>query len=175
MKSKVDKSVSKKRKSKGKKGKKSKKVKVKTFGVLSPFILFSKATFKSVKDENPGLALPEISKLLAIKWNAIDDEEKAPYLIQAAEANALLSGKDVEEVDAGDDDDDEEGGEDDDENDEEDDDEEEEDEDEDKADDLFAEDEEPVGSLPTAVANSNEPVSTTEDEKQEEKKAVMDE
>ncbi|KAI8972594.1 HMG-box [Trametes punicea] len=51
---------------------------------LSAYMFFSQDWRERIKAENPDAGFGEIGKLLGAKWKELDDEEKKPYLDQAA-------------------------------------------------------------------------------------------
>jgi len=51
---------------------------------LSAYMFFSQDWRERIKTENPDAGFGEIGKLLGAKWKEMDDEEKKPYLEQAA-------------------------------------------------------------------------------------------
>lgn len=51
---------------------------------LSAYMFFSQDWRERVKAENPDASFGEIGKLLGTKWKELDDEEKKPYIEQAA-------------------------------------------------------------------------------------------
>ncbi|TBU38850.1 high mobility group box domain-containing protein [Dichomitus squalens] len=77
-------------------------------------MFFSQDWRERIKAENPDAGFGEIGKLLGAKWKELDDEEKKPYLDQAAADKARAEQEkndyDVKKVDSagsgdGDDDD----------------------------------------------------------------------
>jgi len=77
---------------------------------MTAYMFFCQDWRDRIKTENPNAGFGEVGKLLGAKWKELDDEEKKPYLDQAArdkeraeeEKTAYDSGS------AGDDDDEEE-------------------------------------------------------------------
>ncbi|KAH9916246.1 high mobility group box domain-containing protein [Epithele typhae] len=55
---------------------------------LSAYMFFSQDWRDRIKAENPDAGFGEIGKLLGAKWKELDDEEKKPYLDQAAKDKA---------------------------------------------------------------------------------------
>ncbi|THG97109.1 hypothetical protein EW026_g4837 [Hermanssonia centrifuga] len=51
---------------------------------LSAYMFFSQDWRERVKGENPDAGFGEIGKLLGARWKELDDEEKKPYMEQAA-------------------------------------------------------------------------------------------
>ncbi|KAG6901932.1 hypothetical protein C0995_006454, partial [Termitomyces sp. Mi166 len=51
---------------------------------LSAYMFFSQDWRERIKAENPDAGFGEVGKLLGAKWKELDDEEKKPYLEQAA-------------------------------------------------------------------------------------------
>jgi len=51
---------------------------------LSAYMFFSQDWRERVKAENPDASFGEIGKLLGARWKELDDEEKKPYIEQAA-------------------------------------------------------------------------------------------
>ncbi|OSD03719.1 hypothetical protein PYCCODRAFT_1365370 [Trametes coccinea BRFM310] len=51
---------------------------------LSAYMFFSQDWRERIKAENPDAGFGEIGKLLGAKWKELDDEEKKPYIDQAA-------------------------------------------------------------------------------------------
>ncbi|OJT14252.1 Non-histone chromosomal protein 6 [Trametes pubescens] len=51
---------------------------------LSAYMFFSQDWRERIKAENPDAGFGEIGKLLGAKWKELDDDEKKPYLDQAA-------------------------------------------------------------------------------------------
>lgn len=51
---------------------------------LSAYMFFSQDWRERIKTENPDAGFGEIGKLLGAKWKEMDDEEKKPYVEQAA-------------------------------------------------------------------------------------------
>ncbi|KAF9649583.1 hypothetical protein BDM02DRAFT_3094565, partial [Thelephora ganbajun] len=51
---------------------------------LSAYMFFSQDWRERIKAENPDAGFGEIGKLLGAKWKEMDDEEKKPYVDQAA-------------------------------------------------------------------------------------------
>ena len=47
--------------------------------VLNGFMIFSRENRSGVKDENPGIAITEVAKILGAMWRGLGDEEKAVY------------------------------------------------------------------------------------------------
>ncbi|KAI0744791.1 high mobility group box domain-containing protein, partial [Earliella scabrosa] len=66
---------------KGKKGGKDPKAPKRA---LSAYMFFSQDWRERIKAENPDAGFGEIGKLLGAKWKELDEEEKKPYLDQAA-------------------------------------------------------------------------------------------
>lgn len=46
---------------------------------------FSNSVRSQVKEENPGLSVTEIAKLIGTKWNELSAEDKEPFVKKAAE------------------------------------------------------------------------------------------
>ncbi|KAI0830111.1 high mobility group box domain-containing protein [Trametes gibbosa] len=96
---------------KGAKGKKDPKAPKRA---LSAYMFFSQDWRERIKAENPDAGFGEIGKLLGAKWKELDDEEKKPYLDQAAADKARAEqektdydGKKVDSASGDGDDDDE--------------------------------------------------------------------
>ncbi|KAH9976870.1 HMG-box [Lactifluus volemus] len=51
---------------------------------LSAYMFFSQDWRERIKAENPDASFGEVGKLLGAKWKELDDEEKRPYVEQAA-------------------------------------------------------------------------------------------
>ncbi|KAL0577611.1 Non-histone chromosomal protein 6 [Marasmius crinis-equi] len=51
---------------------------------LSAYMFFSQDWRERIKAENPDASFGEVGKLLGAKWKELDDEEKKPYIEQAA-------------------------------------------------------------------------------------------
>ncbi|KAF7297226.1 hypothetical protein MIND_00955700 [Mycena indigotica] len=51
---------------------------------LSAYMFFSQDWRERIKTENPDASFGEVGKLLGAKWKELDDEEKQPYIEQAA-------------------------------------------------------------------------------------------
>ncbi|KAE9387035.1 hypothetical protein BT96DRAFT_838275, partial [Gymnopus androsaceus JB14] len=51
---------------------------------LSAYMFFSQDWRERIKAENPDAGFGEVGKLLGAKWKELDDEEKKPYVEQAA-------------------------------------------------------------------------------------------
>ncbi|KAF8487189.1 high mobility group box domain-containing protein [Russula ochroleuca] len=51
---------------------------------LSAYMFFSQDWRERIKTENPDASFGEVGKLLGAKWKELDDEEKKPYIEQAA-------------------------------------------------------------------------------------------
>ncbi|KAF5375419.1 hypothetical protein D9615_008010 [Tricholomella constricta] len=51
---------------------------------LSAYMFFSQDWRERIKTENPDAGFGEVGKLLGAKWKELDDEEKKPYIDQAA-------------------------------------------------------------------------------------------
>ncbi|KAK7055117.1 high mobility group box domain-containing protein, partial [Favolaschia claudopus] len=51
---------------------------------LSAYMFFSQDWRERIKNENPEASFGEVGKLLGAKWKELDDEEKKPYVEQAA-------------------------------------------------------------------------------------------
>ncbi|KAJ3562107.1 hypothetical protein NP233_g9778 [Leucocoprinus birnbaumii] len=51
---------------------------------LSAYMFFSQDWRERVKAENPDAGFGEVGKLLGAKWKELNEEEKKPYLDQAA-------------------------------------------------------------------------------------------
>ncbi|KAJ7682888.1 high mobility group box domain-containing protein [Mycena rosella] len=51
---------------------------------LSAYMFFSQDWRERIKTENPEAGFGEVGKLLGAKWKELDDEEKKPYVDQAA-------------------------------------------------------------------------------------------
>ncbi|KAI0370908.1 hypothetical protein BV20DRAFT_943006 [Pilatotrama ljubarskyi] len=51
---------------------------------LSAYMFFSQDWRERIKAENPDAGFGEIGKLLGAKWKELDEEEKKPYIDQAA-------------------------------------------------------------------------------------------
>ncbi|TFK37630.1 high mobility group box domain-containing protein [Crucibulum laeve] len=51
---------------------------------LSAYMFFSQDWRERIKAENPDAGFGEVGKLLGAKWKELDDEEKKPYVDQAA-------------------------------------------------------------------------------------------
>ncbi|KAF7791579.1 hypothetical protein EIP86_002595 [Pleurotus ostreatoroseus] len=66
---------------KGSKGKKDRNAPKRA---LSAYMFFSQDWRERVKAENPDASFGEIGKLLGARWKELDDEEKKPYIEQAA-------------------------------------------------------------------------------------------
>ncbi|KAF9264531.1 hypothetical protein L218DRAFT_958238 [Marasmius fiardii PR-910] len=68
---------------------------------LSAYMFFSQDWRERIKSENPDASFGEVGKLLGAKWKELDDDEKKPYIEQAAkdkeraedEKNAYDTGK----------------------------------------------------------------------------------
>ncbi|RPD60815.1 hypothetical protein L226DRAFT_533002 [Lentinus tigrinus ALCF2SS1-7] len=82
---------------------------------LSAYMFFSQDWRERIKAENPDAGFGEIGKLLGAKWKELDDEEKKPYLDQAAADKARAEkekdeydGKKADSAGSGDGDDDDE-------------------------------------------------------------------
>ncbi|KAF9445033.1 hypothetical protein P691DRAFT_762868 [Macrolepiota fuliginosa MF-IS2] len=52
---------------------------------LSAYMFFSQDWRERIKAENPDAGFGEVGKLLGAKWKEMDDEEKKPYIEQAAQ------------------------------------------------------------------------------------------
>jgi len=52
---------------------------------LSAYMFFSQDWRERIKAENPDAGFGELGKLLGAKWKELDEEEKKPYLEQAAQ------------------------------------------------------------------------------------------
>jgi len=52
---------------------------------LSAYMFFSQDWRERIKTENPDAGFGEVGKLLGAKWKELDDEEKKPYIEQAAQ------------------------------------------------------------------------------------------
>jgi len=52
---------------------------------LSAYMFFSQDWRERIKAENPDAGFGEIGKLLGAKWKEMNDEEKTPYVDQAAQ------------------------------------------------------------------------------------------
>ncbi|KAG6841390.1 hypothetical protein C0991_011554 [Blastosporella zonata] len=82
---------------------------------LSAYMFFSQDWRERIKAENPDAGFGEVGKLLGAKWKELDEEEKKPYVEQAAkdktraeDEKAAYDGKKAAasgDEDAGDDDD----------------------------------------------------------------------
>ncbi|KAJ3993138.1 high mobility group box domain-containing protein, partial [Lentinula boryana] len=51
---------------------------------LSAYMFFSQDWRERIKAENPDAGFGEVGKLLGAKWKELDEEEKKPYIEQAA-------------------------------------------------------------------------------------------
>ncbi|KAJ6542290.1 high mobility group box domain-containing protein, partial [Mycena vulgaris] len=51
---------------------------------LSAYMFFVQDWLERIKAENPDLGFGELGQLLGAKWKKLDDEEKKPYVEQAA-------------------------------------------------------------------------------------------
>ncbi|GLB44637.1 putative HMG-box domain containing protein [Lyophyllum shimeji] len=51
---------------------------------LSAYMFFSQDWCERIKAENPDASFGEVGKLLGTKWKELDEEEKKPYIDQAA-------------------------------------------------------------------------------------------
>ncbi|KAI0277805.1 high mobility group box domain-containing protein [Russula aff. rugulosa BPL654] len=51
---------------------------------LSAYMFFSQDWRERIRHENPEASFGEVGKLLGAKWKELDDEEKKPYIEQAA-------------------------------------------------------------------------------------------
>jgi len=51
---------------------------------LSAYMFFSQDWRERIKSENPDAGFGEVGKLLGAKWKELDDDEKKPYVEQAA-------------------------------------------------------------------------------------------
>ncbi|KAI0270608.1 high mobility group box domain-containing protein [Gloeopeniophorella convolvens] len=51
---------------------------------LSAYMFFSQDWRERIKAENPDASFGEVGKLLGAKWKELDDDEKKPYIEQAA-------------------------------------------------------------------------------------------
>jgi len=51
---------------------------------LSAYMFFSQDWRERIKAENPDAGFGEVGKLLGAKWKELDDEDKKPYIEQAA-------------------------------------------------------------------------------------------
>jgi len=51
---------------------------------LSAYMFFSQDWRERIKTENPDAGFGEVGKLLGAKWKELDEEEKKPYIEQAA-------------------------------------------------------------------------------------------
>jgi hypothetical protein len=51
---------------------------------LSAYMFFSQDWRERIRNENPDASFGEVGKLLGAKWKELDDEERKPYLEQAA-------------------------------------------------------------------------------------------
>ncbi|KAJ7875354.1 high mobility group box domain-containing protein [Mycena olivaceomarginata] len=51
---------------------------------LSAYMFFSSDWRERIKNENPDASFGEVGKLLGAKWKELDDEERKPYVEQAA-------------------------------------------------------------------------------------------
>ncbi|KAJ3715728.1 high mobility group box domain-containing protein [Lentinula raphanica] len=51
---------------------------------LSAYMFFSQDWRERIKSENPDAGFGEVGKLLGAKWKELDEEEKKPYIEQAA-------------------------------------------------------------------------------------------
>ncbi|KAG6914599.1 hypothetical protein DXG01_016375 [Tephrocybe rancida] len=51
---------------------------------LSAYMFFSQDWRERIKAENPDAGFGEVGKLLGAKWKELDEEEKKPYVEQAA-------------------------------------------------------------------------------------------
>ncbi|KAI9068848.1 HMG-box [Trametes sanguinea] len=78
---------------------------------LSAYMFFSQDWRERIKAENPDAGFGEIGKLLGAKWKELDDEEKKPYIDQAAADKARAEqekseydGKKADSAGSGDDD-----------------------------------------------------------------------
>jgi hypothetical protein len=69
---------------------------------LSPYHIFMKEYAGLVREEHPELPLGERSSLVAAKWKAMSDEEKAPYVQKAAEVRSQNKTRDDDDDDDGD-------------------------------------------------------------------------
>jgi len=77
---------------------------------LSAYMFFSQDWRERVKAENPEAGFGEIGKLLGARWKELSDEEKKPYIEQAArdKSRAEQEKKDYDNKKVGSGDDDEE-------------------------------------------------------------------
>lgn len=51
---------------------------------LSAYMFFSQDWRERIKTENPDAGFGEVGKLLGAKWKELDEDEKKPYIDQAA-------------------------------------------------------------------------------------------
>ncbi|KAH9038415.1 high mobility group box domain-containing protein [Lactarius hengduanensis] len=51
---------------------------------LSAYMFFSQDWRERIKAENPDASFGEVGKLLGAKWKELDEDEKKPYIEQAA-------------------------------------------------------------------------------------------
>ncbi|KAF9480627.1 HMG-box, partial [Pholiota conissans] len=51
---------------------------------LSAYMFFSQDWRERIKNENPDAGFGEVGKLLGAKWKELDEDEKKPYIDQAA-------------------------------------------------------------------------------------------
>ncbi|KAF8182885.1 high mobility group box domain-containing protein [Pholiota molesta] len=51
---------------------------------LSAYMFFSQDWRERIKTENPDAGFGEVGKLLGAKWKELDEDEKKPYIEQAA-------------------------------------------------------------------------------------------
>lgn len=61
----------------------------------SAYNLFVKATFPSIKKENPGLAFADTSKKVMDKWMSLTADVREPYEKEAAKLKAVVAAKRV--------------------------------------------------------------------------------
>ncbi|KAG7087631.1 Non-histone chromosomal protein 6 [Marasmius oreades] len=60
---------------------------------LSAYMFFSQDWRERIKTENPDASFGEVGKLLGAKWKELDDEEKKPYIEQAAKDKERAEGE----------------------------------------------------------------------------------
>ena len=82
---KSDPAVEKKAAKKAKKAKKTKKDPLKPKGPKNLFIHFSQSKRASLAEENPELKTTEITKMLGEMWKLVDEDDRAPYKLLAAQ------------------------------------------------------------------------------------------
>ncbi|ESK98285.1 nucleosome binding protein [Moniliophthora roreri MCA 2997] len=62
---------------------------------LSAYMFFSQDWRERIKAENPDASFGEVGKLLGAKWKELDDEEKKPYIEQAAKDKERAEGEKI--------------------------------------------------------------------------------